>query len=111
MMDLGIVVPAAIASGLTLLRGRDSARKPMYAILGGYTLIGASVAAMAITMLVSGDPDASLGLTTAFTLFALALALAFAALSVSLYRPLFNHDEQRVRRDAVAATTPSRVPR
>jgi NO-binding membrane sensor protein with MHYT domain len=85
----------------------------MYASLGGYTLIGASVAAMAITMLVSGDPDASLGLTTAFTLFALALALAlaFAALSVSLYRPLFNHDEQRVRRDAVAATTPSRVPR
>jgi hypothetical protein len=62
LMDLGIVVPAAITVGVGALRHRPWARKPVYAILGAYTLIGASVAGMAITMVVRDDPDASSGL-------------------------------------------------
>ncbi|MET0494832.1 MAG: hypothetical protein ABW000_17055 [Actinoplanes sp.] len=58
-MDLGIVVPAAIAVGVGALRRRPWARKPVYALLGAYTLIGASVAGMAITMAARHDPDSS----------------------------------------------------
>ena len=41
--DLGIVVPAALTVGIGLLRGQLWARKPAYAILGAYVLIGWSV--------------------------------------------------------------------
>lgn len=85
LMDLGIVVPAAIATAVGLFRGWTWARKPMYAIVGAYALIGASVAGMGITMLVNDDPDASLPVAVGFTVF----ALLFAGLGVTLFRPLF----------------------
>lgn len=58
-MDLGILVPAALAVGLGALRHRPWARKPMYTLVGAYTLIGASVTGMAITMTARNDPEAS----------------------------------------------------
>jgi hypothetical protein len=58
-MDLGIVVPAALTVGVGMLRHRAWARRPMLAIVGGYALLGVSVAAMAVVMTVQGDPDAS----------------------------------------------------
>lgn len=85
LMDLGIVVPAALATGIGLVRRAHWARKPMYAIVGAYALLGASVAGMALTMLAIDDPDASIGIATGFTAF----ALLFAALVVVVYRPLF----------------------
>jgi hypothetical protein len=85
LMDLGIVAPAALATGLGLWRGAAWARTPMYAIVGAYALLGASVTGMGITMSVNDDPDASIALTVGFALF----ALVFAALAVVLYRPLF----------------------
>lgn len=85
LIDLGIVVPAALAAGLGLLRGAEWARRPMYAIVGAYTLIGASVTGMAVTMNLNDDPDASPALTAGFA----TLTLAFAALAYFLYRPLF----------------------
>lgn len=84
LMDLGIVVPAAVATGVGLLRRRPWACKAAYAVLGGYALIGSSVAAMALVMLANGDPDASAGLAVAFTAF----AGVFLALTAGLYRPL-----------------------
>jgi hypothetical protein len=45
-MDLGIVVPAAIAVGVGALRRRPWARKPVYALLGGSTLIATLLAAV-----------------------------------------------------------------
>ncbi|MEJ3748929.1 hypothetical protein WEI85_37365 [Actinomycetes bacterium KLBMP 9797] len=83
LMDLGIVVPVAIAAAADLWRGAAWVRKPAYAVLGAYTLVGTSVAGMAITMSVNDDPDASLANVVAFTAFALALA----ALAVRLYWP------------------------
>lgn len=38
----------------------------MHAVLGSYTLIGTSVLAMAVVMLVRDDPDASVGLAGGF---------------------------------------------
>ena len=57
--DLGIVAPAALAVGVGLLRRQPWARKPAYGILGGYVLLGWSVAGMGWSMLLGADPDAS----------------------------------------------------
>jgi hypothetical protein len=83
--DLGIVVPAALTVGVGLIRGQGWARKPAYAILGAYVLIGCSVAGMGWSMLISGDPDASVALVVAV----IAIACAGAAFAYFLYRPLF----------------------
>jgi hypothetical protein len=84
LMDLGIVVPAAVATGVGLLRGAAWARRVVYPLLTGYTCLGASVASMAVVMLVEQDPDASPALAAGFVGF----ALAFAVLTVALYRGL-----------------------
>jgi hypothetical protein len=84
-MDLGIVVPAAITVGIGALRRRQWARKPVYALLGAYTLIGASVAGMAITMVARHDPDAS----TATAIWSVLLTALLAGLTCAVYRPLF----------------------
>ena len=83
--DLGIVVPAALTVGIGLLRAQPWARKPAYAILGAYVLIGASVAGMGWSMLLDGDPDASITTAAAVT----AIAGAGAVFAYFLYRPLF----------------------
>jgi hypothetical protein len=56
----------------------------MYPLITGYTLLAASVAAMALVMNLHADPDASLGLAAGFVVF----ASVFAALTVALYLPL-----------------------
>jgi hypothetical protein len=83
--DLGIVVPAALTVGIGLLRRQVWARKPAYAILGAYVLIGWSVAGMGWSMLISGDPDASVAMAVAVT----GIASAGAVFAYFLYRPLF----------------------
>jgi hypothetical protein len=85
-MDLGILVPGALAVGVGLLKGRAWAREAVYAVLGGFALIGVSVASMAAVMLMRGDPDASVGLVVAFGGF----AAVYIALTVGLYHPLFD---------------------
>ena len=84
LMDLGIVVPVAIATGVGLLRGRRWARRVVYPLLTGYTCLAVSVSAMAVVMLAREDPDSSLALASGFGLFTLALLFLLAA----LYRPL-----------------------
>ena len=86
LMDLGIIVPAAVAVGIGALRHREWARKPVYAILGAYTLIGASVAGMGITMSLREDPDASRATLIGMTL----LAMLLSAVTCYVYRPLFS---------------------
>ena len=83
--DLGIVVPAAVVVGIGLLRQQPWARKPAYAILGAYVLLGCSVAGMGWSMLINGDPDASLATAIGMT----GLAGAGAVFAYFLYRPLF----------------------
>lgn len=83
--DLGIVALAALVVGVGLLRRRPWARRPAYAILGGYVLVGWSVAGMGWSMLIGGDPDASAALSAGIT----AIAAAGAVFAWFLYRPLF----------------------
>jgi hypothetical protein len=102
LMDLGIVAPAAIAAGIGALRHRPWARKPVYAILGAYALIGASVAGMAITMALRNDPDAS----TATLIGMASLAVLLGAVTWYVYRPLFRRVGARPGPFAPASVEP-----
>jgi hypothetical protein len=82
LMDLGLVAPAALVTGIGLTRGSPWARRPMYALIGAYTMLGAAVSGMAITMYANHDPDASWPVVAGFSV----LTLAFAALTFALYR-------------------------
>lgn len=83
--DLGIVAPAAFGVGIGLLRHRSWARRPAYGILGGYVLLAWSVAGMSLSMLLNGDPDASVSQFVAMA----ALAGIGSVFAYFLYRPLF----------------------
>ncbi|MBW3605447.1 MAG: hypothetical protein KY460_11180 [Actinobacteria bacterium] len=104
LMDLGIIVPAAVAIGVGLLRGAAWARKASYAIFGGYTLLAAAVAGMAVVMYANGDPDGSLVNVAVFTAFTAAIAW----LTVRLYRPLFVAPQTTIQ-DRGPATQVGRV--
>ncbi|TFV79521.1 hypothetical protein E4P39_02560 [Blastococcus sp. CT_GayMR19] len=105
MMDLGIIAPASLLMGIGLLRGHSWARAPAAAVLGGYALLGWSVAAMGWSMVRGGADDASPGLAVGAT----AIAAAVTGYAVALYRPLFRRGPAiSVRRPSPAA--PSRHP-
>jgi hypothetical protein len=89
LLDLGLVVPATVAAAIGLLRGASWGRKALYAVLGWFALVPPSVAAMAIVMVIKGDPNASAGQAVVLSVS----ALAFAALAVRLYLPLFRRAE------------------
>jgi hypothetical protein len=84
-LDLGVIVPAALTAAVALRRHRWWARKAAYAVIGWFSLVPASVAAMAITMQVNDDPLASTGNTVTMTV----AALVFMPAAALLYRPLF----------------------
>jgi hypothetical protein len=84
-MDLGVIAPASLLMGIGLLRRRSWARAPATGVLGGYALLGWSVAAMGWSMVRGGAADAPLGVSVGAT----ALAATVTGYAVSLYRPLF----------------------
>lgn len=85
MMDLGIVVPTAVAVAVGLLRSAAWARRPVYVVASWFTFLAASVAGMAIVMLAESRPGATLANVVAFTCF----TVITAAMTWRLYRPLF----------------------
>ncbi len=85
VLDLGLVVPAAVATGVALRRGAGWAREAAYVVIGWFTLVPAAVAAMAITMQINDDPNATAGTTVLFGV----AGVAFTAGAVVLYLPLF----------------------
>ncbi|HEX8627736.1 MAG TPA: hypothetical protein VF755_06150 [Catenuloplanes sp.] len=107
LMDLGIIVPGAVAVGIGALRHREWARKPVYAILGAYTLIGASVAGMGITMSLRDDPDASMATLVGMTL----LAVLLTAVTCYVYRPLFRRAGARSGPSAPGVSAPAHLER
>lgn len=82
LMDLAYVAPALVAVAVGLLRSRGWARRLLAPAVGWTALLGASVAGMAVTMILTDAPGASLGLTIGFAVFT---ALA-ASLAVTAYR-------------------------
>lgn len=86
ILDLGLVFPAAVITAVALRRGVDWARTASYAVIGWFALVPASVAAMALTMVVNDDPHADSGLATIFSV----MAIIFTVGAVLLYRPMFD---------------------
>lgn len=85
MLDLGIFLPATVAACVGLVRGAAWAPRALYLVVGWFGLVGPAVAAMALTMFLNDDPNASGGATVFMT----ALGLGFVFLALYLYRPLF----------------------
>ena len=85
LMDLGIIVPSLVVTGVGLWRRTGWTRRVAYVLLTGYTCLAVSVATMALIMLINDDPDASAGLAVGFGVFAAVLII----LTALLYRPLF----------------------
>ena len=85
LLDLGLVVPAALTSAIALRLGAAWARTAAYAVIGWFALVPAAVAAMAVTMQVNDDPNITAGATWVFVI----AAVVFTVLAAFLYRPLF----------------------
>jgi hypothetical protein len=103
-MDLGLIAPASLLIGAGLLRGRSWARTPAAAVLGGYALLGWSVAAMGWSMVRGGAADASVGLAVGST----TVAAAVTGYAVTLYRPLFRRDQAASGVPAIATASRTR---
>lgn len=85
LLDLGVVVPAAVATGIGLLRRSPWATKALYGVVGWFALVPPSVAAMAIVKVLREDPLASTGDAVVLVV----VAVAFGAVAVWSCRPLF----------------------
>lgn len=85
LLDLGLVVPAALTAGIGLRFHASWSRTAAYAVIGWFALVPAAVAAMAIAMVVNGDPAADTGTAAVFAV----AAVVFTAGAAALYRPLF----------------------
>ena len=83
-LDLGIFLPATVTACIGLFRGELWAQQLTYALVGWFGLVGPAVAAMAITMSMNDDPNASGGNTALM----ITLGVAFALLAILLYRQL-----------------------
>jgi hypothetical protein len=91
LLDLGLVVPATVAAAVGLLRGARWGPKALYAVFGWFALVPPSVAAMGIVMVIKDDPNTSVGQAVVLSV----AAVAFAALAIRLYLPLFRPAEIR----------------
>jgi hypothetical protein len=85
MLDLGVFLPATVAACVGLVRDAPWSHRALYTVVGWFGLVGVAVAAMAITMYVNDDPNASGSNAVLMS----SLGLAFVALAVWVYRPLF----------------------
>jgi hypothetical protein len=74
LLDLGVGLPTLIAASVGLVRDRAWAPKALYGVVGWLALVGPAVAAMAITMYVNDDANASLGLVALMTTLGIGLA-------------------------------------
>jgi len=91
LLDLAIVVPATIAVAVALLRDLDWGRKALFAVLGWFALVPASIAAMSVVMVVRNDPNASVGQAIVLTI----AALVFTGLALVPFRRLFTWSGDR----------------
>jgi hypothetical protein len=85
LMDVGVVVPAAVATAVALVRRTPGAARAMYGLVGWFALVPPSVAAMSVAMILKDDPNATSGGMVVF----IAAAALFAAFAVGVFRPLF----------------------
>lgn len=89
LLDLALVVPATLTAALGLRAGAVWGRAAAYAVTGFFAVVPLAVAAMAVTMVLRGDPNGSVGTALGFS----GAAIVFGLLALLLYRPL---GEQRI---------------
>jgi hypothetical protein len=88
LLDLGLVVPAAVTAAIALGRNMRWARKASYAVIAWFSLVPVSIASMAVTMQIDDDPLASNANTVVMTV----VGVVFTAAALVLIRPLFARD-------------------
>jgi hypothetical protein len=93
LLDLGIGVPAIVATCVGVRRGAAWARRALYAVVGSLALIGVAVAGMAVSMFIRDDP----AMSAAGMSVMVALGAALAAMAVALYAPLLSAAGPRSR--------------
>ena len=103
LLDMGMIVPATIATGMALLLRERWATKGLFGIIGWFALVPPSVAAMSIVKLVSGDPLASAADTIVFVI----VTLIFWSLFAWLFRRLFDDNRPRAVDVGVPGAAPA----
>jgi hypothetical protein len=93
LLDLGIFLPLTVCACVGVARGSTWAKKALYAVVTWFGLVGSAVAAMAITMFVNDDPNAS----GANAIFMTLLGSTFLALALVLYWPLLRRRREEAR--------------
>lgn len=76
--DLGVVIPAMIATGVGIWRERPWAARARFAVAGWATLVPIAVASMAATMYADKQPSASSGAVALLSVIATAFLVAAA---------------------------------
>jgi hypothetical protein len=102
LLDMGIVVPAAMATAIGLGVGSGWAPKAVYGLIGWFALVPPSVAAMSIVKLVRDDPNASSGDTAVFVV----VTIAFWIVAGVLYGRQFATDAKQTADQRVATLLP-----
>jgi hypothetical protein len=82
--DLGLALPAIVATCVGVRRGSGWARRALYGAVAWLGLVGIAVAGMAIAMWARGKASMSAGAAAVMTL----LALGLAGMGVFLYAPV-----------------------
>lgn len=93
LLDLGVVVPAAAATAVGLVRRAAWSTAALYGLVGWFALVPPSVAAMSLVKLARDDPAATVADTTVL----LAAAVVGAALAALLFSPLLRRRRSALR--------------
>jgi uncharacterized protein involved in response to NO len=84
LLDLGVYVPLAVISGLGLIRARPWASLLHQGLVGWFLLVTVAVAAMAATMNLNDDPNASMAQLVLF----IVVGVVVTAYAAAVFRPL-----------------------
>jgi len=76
LLDLGFVLPFTVAVSVGLVQNRGFAQKAVYGMVGWYTLVVGSVAAMFVVMFLNGDSNVA-GVTVLLLLAVFLLIVLF----------------------------------
>jgi hypothetical protein len=89
LLDLGCVLPITIAVSVGIVKKKAFAKKAIFGMVGWYTLVVGSVAAMFVVMFLNGDPNID-GVPVLLLLSAFILIVLFSGwVWKSLKRPRF----------------------
>jgi hypothetical protein len=97
-LDLGIVIPVSLATGIGLLRNRPAASKDAAGLTGFLACLVGSVGAMGAVQLAKHDPAAS----PVFVAIGMIMGLAAAGVATHLVRAVSVHEGRLPRRTAAA---------